>query len=116
MRTPNRSVGGSATNLELLFMATPNDGLWRQPQPVKDRSLDDITIVDKSLLKRAVGAMAIGNAMEWFEFGVYSYIAATRVKVSFTAAIPGAQLIATFGTFADAFLVRPHCGMVIEPL
>ena len=41
-------------------MATPNDGLWRQPQPEKDLSLDDITIVDKSLLKRAVGE--IGRA------------------------------------------------------
>ncbi|HDR8967307.1 TPA: MFS transporter, partial [Burkholderia vietnamiensis] len=27
---------------------------------------DDITVVDQSLLKRAVSAMAIGNAMEWF--------------------------------------------------
>src|SRR6202035_3923100 len=47
--------GGSATNLEILFMATPNDGRGRQPQAEKDLSLDDITIVDQSLLKRAVG-------------------------------------------------------------
>ncbi|HDR8911296.1 TPA: MFS transporter, partial [Burkholderia multivorans] len=26
---------------------------------------DDITVVDQSLLKRAVSAMALGNAMEW---------------------------------------------------
>jgi MFS transporter, MHS family, proline/betaine transporter len=116
MRTPNRPVDGSATNLELLFMAIPNDGLWRQPQPEKDLSLDDITIVDKSLLKRAVGAMAIGNAMEWFDFGVYSYIAVTLGKVFFPSANPGAQLIATFGTFAAAFLVRPLGGMVFGPL
>ncbi|HWT36146.1 MAG TPA: MFS transporter, partial [Paraburkholderia sp.] len=44
-------------------------------------TLDDITIVDHSLLKRAVGAMALGNAMEWFDFGVYSYIAVTLGKV-----------------------------------
>ncbi|KKI35294.1 proline/betaine transporter, partial [Burkholderia vietnamiensis] len=31
--------------------------------------LDDITIVDRAILKRAVGAMAFGNAMEWFDFG-----------------------------------------------
>ncbi|HEV7831795.1 MAG TPA: MFS transporter, partial [Caballeronia sp.] len=97
-------------------MATPNDGLWRQPQSGKDLSLDDITIVDKSLLKRAVGAMAIGNAMEWFDFGVYSYIAVTLGKVFFPSANPGAQLIATFGTFAAAFLVRPLGGMVFGPL
>ncbi|MCO4882252.1 MFS transporter, partial [Paraburkholderia caribensis] len=46
-------------------------------------TLDDITIVDNSLLKRAVGAMALGNAMEWFDFGVYSYIAVTLGKVFF---------------------------------
>ncbi|MEM5439545.1 MFS transporter, partial [Paraburkholderia diazotrophica] len=40
-------------------------------------TLDDITVVDNTLLKRAVGAMALGNAMEWFDFGVYSYIAVT---------------------------------------
>ena len=97
-------------------MATPNDGVWRQPQPEKALSLDDITIVDKSLLKRAVGAMAIGNAMEWFDFGVYSYIAVTLGKVFFPSANPGAQLIATFGTFAAAFLVRPLGGMVFGPL
>ncbi|RQU99476.1 MFS transporter, partial [Burkholderia cenocepacia] len=44
---------------------------------------DDITVVDQSLLKRAVSAMAIGNAMEWFDFGVYSYIAVTLGKVFF---------------------------------
>ncbi|WP_206996829.1 glycine betaine/L-proline transporter ProP [Trinickia mobilis] len=77
---------------------------------------DDVTVVDKSLLKRAVGAMALGNAMEWFDFGVYSYIAVTLGKVFFPSSSPSAQLIATFGTFAAAFLVRPIGGMVFGPL
>ncbi|TDV20733.1 glycine betaine/L-proline transporter ProP [Paraburkholderia caballeronis] len=84
-----------------------------QPEPL---TLDDITIVDRSLLKRAVGAMALGNAMEWFDFGVYSYIAVTLGKVFFPSSSPSAQLIATFGTFAAAFLVRPVGGMVFGPL
>ncbi|MGH8779186.1 glycine betaine/L-proline transporter ProP [Paraburkholderia sp.] len=79
-------------------------------------TLDDITVVDKSLLKRAVGAMALGNAMEWFDFGVYSYIAVTLGHVFFPSSSPSAQLIATFGTFAAAFLVRPIGGMVFGPL
>ena len=77
---------------------------------------DDITVVDRNLLKRAVGAMAIGNAMEWFDFGVYSYIAVTLGKVFFPSTSPSAQLLATFGTFAAAFLVRPLGGMVFGPL
>lgn len=81
-----------------------------------DLTLDDITIVDNTLLKRAVGAMALGNAMEWFDFGVYSYIAVTLGQVFFPSSSPSAQLIATFGTFAAAFLVRPIGGMVFGPL
>ncbi|WP_213296359.1 glycine betaine/L-proline transporter ProP [Paraburkholderia sacchari] len=81
-----------------------------------DLTLDDITIVDNKLLKRAVGAMALGNAMEWFDFGVYSYIAVTLGQVFFPSSNPSAQLIATFGTFAAAFLVRPIGGMVFGPL
>ncbi|EAY71705.1 Major facilitator superfamily (MFS_1) transporter [Burkholderia dolosa AU0158] len=78
--------------------------------------LDDITIVDPAVLKRAVGAMAFGNAMEWFDFGVYSYIAVTLGKVFFPSSSPSAQLLATFGTFAAAFVVRPLGGMVFGPL
>ncbi|MDN8039115.1 glycine betaine/L-proline transporter ProP [Burkholderia vietnamiensis] len=78
--------------------------------------LDDITIVDRAILKRAVGAMAFGNAMEWFDFGVYSYIAVTLGKVFFPSSSPSAQLLATFGTFAAAFVVRPLGGMVFGPL
>ncbi|KVE29342.1 MFS transporter [Burkholderia singularis] len=76
----------------------------------------EITVVDRSLLKRAVGAMALGNAMEWFDFGVYSYIAVTLGQVFFPSSSPSAQLLATFGTFAAAFLVRPLGGMVFGPL
>lgn len=76
----------------------------------------EITVVDQGLLKRAVGAMALGNAMEWFDFGVYSYIAVTLGQVFFPSSSPSAQLLATFGTFAAAFLVRPLGGMVFGPL
>jgi MHS family proline/betaine transporter-like MFS transporter len=84
--------------------------------PSPPLALDDITVVDHALLKRAVGAMALGNAMEWFDFGVYSYIAVVLGKVFFPSSSPSAQLIATFGTFAAAFLVRPIGGMVFGPL
>jgi len=82
----------------------------------KELSVDDITIVDKDMLKRAVGAAALGNAMEWFDFGVYSYLAVTIGKVFFPGGSPAAQLLATFGAFAAAFLVRPVGGLVFGPL
>lgn len=79
-------------------------------------TVDDITVVDKKLLKRAVGAAALGNTMEWFDFGVYSYLAVIIGQVFFPDASNTAQLIASFGTFAAAFLVRPIGGMVFGPL
>ncbi|MFF9121779.1 glycine betaine/L-proline transporter ProP [Streptomyces sp. NPDC014889] len=74
------------------------------------------TVTDPVLVRRAVKAAALGNAMEWFDFGVYSYIAVTLGKVFFPSGNPSAQLLSTFGAFAAAFLVRPLGGMVFGPL
>ncbi|WP_255306448.1 glycine betaine/L-proline transporter ProP [Streptomyces sp. Wb2n-11] len=76
----------------------------------------DITVTDPAMVRRAVKAAALGNAMEWFDFGVYSYIAVTLGKVFFPSGDPTAQLLSTFGAFAAAFLVRPVGGMVFGPL
>lgn len=76
----------------------------------------DVQIIEKPLLKRAVGASALGNCMEWFDFGVYSYLAATIGKVFFPSASPSAQLISSFATFAAAFVVRPLGGLFFGPL
>ena len=78
--------------------------------------LEDITVVDNATLKRAVAAAALGNAMEWFDFGVYSYIAFALSKVFFSELPEGVQLLATFATFTIAFLVRPLGGMFFGPL
>ncbi|WP_437050130.1 MFS transporter [Streptomyces sp. enrichment culture] len=77
---------------------------------------EDVQVVERPLLKRAVGASALGNCMEWFDFGVYSYLAATIGKVFFPGVSPGAQLISSFATFAAAFVVRPLGGLVFGPL
>jgi MHS family proline/betaine transporter-like MFS transporter len=76
----------------------------------------DATVTDPALVRRAVKAAALGNAMEWFDFGVYSYVAVTLGKVFFPSGNPTAQLLSTFGAFAAAFLVRPLGGMVFGPL
>ncbi|MFF8596271.1 MFS transporter [Streptomyces sp. NPDC015220] len=84
----------------------------------KGRALEeeDVQVVEPPLLRRAVGASALGNCMEWFDFGVYSYLAATIGKVFFPGASPGAQVISSFATFAAAFVVRPLGGLVFGPL
>lgn len=82
----------------------------------RDPDTPDAVVVDPALVKRAVKAAALGNAMEWFDFGVYSYIAVTLGKVFFPSGNPTAQLLSTFGAFAAAFLVRPLGGLVFGPL
>lgn len=78
-------------------------------QPLK---IDDITIIDDSKLKKAITAAALGNAMEWFDFGVYGFLAYLLGQVFFSTAAPNVQVIAALATFSVPFLVRPLGGLV----
>ncbi|MET7903116.1 glycine betaine/L-proline transporter ProP [Streptomyces sp. NPDC005336] len=87
--------------------------LRRRKEPL---SLEDVTVVDRPRMRRAVAATAVGNMMEWFDFGVYAYVAVTLGKVFFPSDNPATQVVSTFATFAVAFLVRPLGGLVFGPL
>ncbi|MEV0846684.1 MFS transporter [Streptomyces sp. NPDC049954] len=76
----------------------------------------DITVTELPAVRRAVKAAALGNAMEWFDFGLYSYLAVTLGKVFFPSGNATAQTLASFGAFAAAFLLRPIGGFVFGPL
>lgn len=67
----------------------------------------DITVTDESAVRRAVKAASLGNAMEWFDFGIYSYLAVTIGQVFFPSGNDTVQLLSSFATFAVSFLVRP---------
>lgn len=67
----------------------------------------------KSLLRRAVGAAAIGNCTEWYDFGVYAYVAAYVGHQFF----PGPwETVSAFGVFAISFLFRPLGSLFFGPL
>jgi MHS family proline/betaine transporter-like MFS transporter len=87
--------------------------LWRNKRALR---VEDVHVVEPPLLRRAVGASALGNCMEWFDFGIYSYLAATIGKVFFPGASPTAQVLSSFATFAAAFVVRPLGGLVFGAL
>ncbi|MFI5611891.1 MFS transporter [Amycolatopsis sp. NPDC051903] len=76
----------------------------------------DVQVVEPAVIKRAVGAAAIGNITEWYDFGVYGYLATTIQKVFFTDLPTSAGQIATFGVFAVSFLIRPFGGLIFGPL
>lgn len=61
---------------------------------------------------RIVGAGAIGNILEWFDFAIYGYFAITIGKTFFPHQEPVAQLLSTFGVFAIGCLMRPLGSLV----
>ncbi|GAA4266831.1 glycine betaine/L-proline transporter ProP [Frondihabitans peucedani] len=77
---------------------------------------DDVTVVEESQLKRAVAAAALGNGMEWFDFGVFAYLTTTLARVFYPSLSPTLSVILTFATFTAAFVVRPIGGAVFGPL
>jgi MFS transporter, MHS family, proline/betaine transporter len=73
---------------------------------------EDISIVDTKIAKQSVIATSLGNAMEWFDFGLYAFLAVTMGKVFFPEVDSSYQLIFAFATFAIAFIARPIGGFV----
>lgn len=57
--------------------------------------------------RKAVIAGAVGNTMEWFDFGVYAYFATIIATLFFPSEDPVASLLASFAVFAVAFFMRP---------
>jgi MHS family proline/betaine transporter-like MFS transporter len=55
----------------------------------------------------------IGNLLEWYDFAIYGYFAATIGRVFFPAQDPVAQVLSAFGIFALGYLMRPIGGIVV---
>ncbi|NYI88803.1 MHS family proline/betaine transporter-like MFS transporter [Amycolatopsis endophytica] len=77
---------------------------------------ENVSVADPKVVKRAVGAAAIGNITEWYDFGVYGYLTTTISQVFFTELSGPVATIATFGLFAVSFLIRPFGGLLFGPL
>jgi MFS family permease len=67
------------------------------------------------VLRRAIAASAIGNATEWFDYGLYTYGVA-YISAAIFPGDPASATLAALMTFAVSFLVRPLGGMVWGPL
>jgi len=64
-------------------------------------------------ISHQIAAAAIGNALEWYDFAIYGYVAVTISKLFFPAAAGWAPLLATFGLFAVAYVIRPISGIML---
>lgn len=72
--------------------------------------------VSASMRRRAVAAAAIGNAIEWYDYTIYGFLAATIAVLFFPADDPAISMLATFAAFALSFIVRPIGGIIFGSL
>jgi MHS family proline/betaine transporter-like MFS transporter len=72
----------------------------------------DINVVDQRMLKKALGGTVVGNAMEWYDVGVFGYLITTMGPAFLPEADKTVQTLFLLGTFAVTFIARPVGGVV----
>lgn len=68
------------------------------------------------MARKAAVAAAAGTAIEYYEFGVYGYMAAIIGPLFFPSDKPTAALLSVLAIFGSAFLMRPIGGIVLGRL
>jgi MHS family proline/betaine transporter-like MFS transporter len=76
----------------------------------------DVLVIEPRSIRRAIRGTVVGNFMEWFDFGIYGYLAVTLTTVFTKGLPPETGLLVTLFGFAVSFLVRPLGGLVLGPL
>ncbi|MGV0791970.1 MFS transporter [Mycolicibacterium sp. XJ1819] len=67
-------------------------------------------------VRKAITGASIGNAVEWFDFAIYGFLAVFIAANFFPEGDQTAALLKTFAIFAAAFFMRPLGGFVFGPL
>jgi MHS family proline/betaine transporter-like MFS transporter len=67
-------------------------------------------------VRKAAAGASIGNAVEWFDFAIYGFLATFIAANFFPSGNETAALLNTFAIFAAAFFMRPLGGFVFGPL
>ncbi|WP_433291959.1 MFS transporter [Pseudonocardia sp. CA-142604] len=71
---------------------------------------------DVRTVRRAVAGAAMGNAVEWFDYAIYSYLVTSIGLNFFPEASPAAQTMLVFAGIAIPFVLRPFGGVFLGPL
>ena len=69
-----------------------------------------------AIARKAAVAAAAGTAIEYYEFGVYGYMAAIIGPLFFPSDKPTAALLSVLAIFGSAFLMRPIGGIILGRL
>ena len=80
-----------------------------------DSGAPDAAPPDARTLHRAIAASALGNATEWFDYGIYAY-GVTHISAALFPGDADEAVLFALATFAISFLVRPLGGLFWGPL
>jgi len=80
---------------------------------VQESSAGAAGLSQNPLAVKAVMAATAGNLLEWYDFAVYGYFAATIGKLFFAVSNATTSLLLAFATFGVGFLMRPLGALVI---
>ncbi|MFF2842633.1 MFS transporter [Paenarthrobacter sp. NPDC057981] len=81
-------------------------------RPKRRLKESDVNVVDKPMLRKALGGTIVGNTMEWYDVGVFGYLITTMGPVFLPEADKSVQTLFLLGTFAATFIARPLGGVV----
>jgi MHS family proline/betaine transporter-like MFS transporter len=77
---------------------------------------DDKVTATGTSARRAILAAGIGNVLEYYDFGIYGFVATVIARKFFPGTDATAALLATFAAFGVGFLARPVGGIVLGRL
>ncbi|WP_082697789.1 MFS transporter [Arthrobacter sp. EpRS71] len=91
---------------------TPNADPAQQPAPVGVN--DDVERPQsRKSTTRGIAAATVGNALEWFDMGIYALLAIYIGRNFFPADNPAVELIQAFAVFGASYLIRPLGGLIL---
>ena len=78
--------------------------------------VEDVTVVERGPMRQAIAGTIVGNLMEWYDVGVYGYLAVLIGRVFLPEAAPSVKSLFSLGVFAVTFVARPLGGIILGQL
>ncbi|HLH57568.1 MAG TPA: MFS transporter [Streptosporangiaceae bacterium] len=88
----------------------------RNPSDDRQQTIDPTQGVELPVVWRAVLASSLGNAMEWYDYGVFTSGAITATIGAQFFPGSGNAVIKSFTLLALSFIVRPFGGAILGPI
>jgi MFS transporter, MHS family, proline/betaine transporter len=111
-KDPSKTVSESGVK-DTAGTARPRLMPVRKPLLKRRRlAVDHVNVVNKPMLRKALGGTIVGNTMEWYDVGVFGYLITTMGPVFLPEADKSVQTLFLLGTFAATFLARPLGGVI----